>query len=68
MKDYRVTCETKKGGLQHWVIDITASNAKEVKKKFDELWDKDAHPFNIQVRKLRGAEEFLYHWFSKLDL
>lgn len=22
MKDYRVTCETKKGGLQHWAIDV----------------------------------------------
>ena len=31
MKDYRVTCETKKGGLQHWAIDVSASNAKEAR-------------------------------------
>lgn len=47
---------------------VSASNAKEARAKFDELWDKDAHPFNIKVRKLRDAEEFLYHWFYKLKV
>lgn len=66
MKDYRVKCETKKDGLQHWVIDISAPSVKEAREKFDKLWDKDAHPFNIQIRKLSSTEEFLYHWFSKI--
>lgn len=59
MNYYRVTCDTKKNGCKKWAIDIRAKTAKDARAKFDELWDKIAHPFHINVRKIK-KEEYIY--------
>ena len=68
MNYYRVTCDTKKNGIAHWVMDIRAKTAKDARIKFDELWDKAAHPFHINIRKIKDDEEILYNWFTCLTL
>lgn len=67
MNYYRVTCDTKKNGYKHWAMDIKAKTATEARKKFDELWDKNAHAFHTNVRKIKDDEEILYNWFTQIE-
>lgn len=62
---YRVGFETKKGGFKAWLIDIEANTAKEAQAKAKSMWQKDAHMFGIEVKRLKAGDEFLYHTFVR---
>ena len=62
---YVVEFDTKMGGDRHWKIDITAKNAKEARAIAEEAWyaNHKAHMFHINVRRIPGEIQFLYHAF-----
>lgn len=62
---YRLSFTTKKGGERHWVIDISAQNAKEARVIMEKLWKRDMHKFSIAVRRIKDSEEILYNYFSE---
>lgn len=64
---YRITFLAKKNGYKHWVIDLSAGTLVEAKEKAKAMWDKDAHMFHLEVRRLKDTEEFLYHWFQSAE-
>lgn len=68
---YEVRFETKKCGLQSWVINIEAYNAKQARERAEELWNEDIiyynmHQFHIRVKRLADTEEFKYHYFHRI--
>lgn len=68
MNYYRVTFDTKKGGYMHWVIDVEATSAKWAQLEAESKWygkEPEIHMFHIKVRRIKDAEEFVYHWFTE---
>ena len=72
-KMYRVNFDRKKGFYAHYVIDIEAANRDEAKEIAKKMWaehfnERDVpNMFHLKVRKLRDTEEFLYHYFKRIE-
>jgi hypothetical protein len=66
---YKVTFDTKKGTETKWRIDVEAATAKEARTKAETLWNetRTAHMFHIDVKRIKDTEEFLFHYFHKLE-
>lgn len=69
---FSVTFQTKKGGDQYWRIDVEDIKTKDALKQVERMWNNDSklcamHRFHITIKMLRPDDEFLYHYFSKIE-
>lgn len=69
---YVVTFDTKKGGLQSWILHVEAPTRLTAIAKCREMWESDPnlsdmYQWNMTVRRMLPTEEFAWHYFHKFN-
>lgn len=67
-KFYKVTFDTHENRVEkHWRIDVEAHNAHEAEELARRQWTRKPFMFFFKCRLIKPGEEFLYHWFTRLN-
>lgn len=57
---YRVKANTRRGTAIGWAVDIEAHSQKAAIERAKAMWKEDAHPFNMQAKRIERGEFWVW--------